>query len=158
MGLWIVIGVCVALVGVVMLVNYSRAATRLPSPSPDAGFVAWEDEDDDRPETGYLLPVAGESFDNPDGSSRQAILRRAKPNQPVTLRRELDNPHSDTAVAVHVPGGQIGYISSRHSEWISDWLDTDVAVAVRLHSLHGGTRDKPSLGAVIHIERLDREC
>jgi hypothetical protein len=48
----------------------------------------------------YPVPVAGESFGNPDGSSRQAEIAQLKSGEPVNLIREPDNPHDPNAIRV----------------------------------------------------------
>ena len=61
--------------------------------------------------------IAGVTFPNLDGSSRQVALCRCKPMQLLVLKWERDNPVSQTAVAVHLETGeQLGYLQSRLGE------------------------------------------
>jgi len=67
------------------------------------------------PKQTFTTRVAGVSFNNPDGTSRQAIITKCKPGQPVKLVREKDNPYSktNTTIAVYTKSGeQLGYIPS----------------------------------------------
>jgi hypothetical protein len=58
--------------------------------------------------------IAGVTFPNLDGSSRQVALCRCKPMQLLVLKWERDNPISQTAVAMHLETGeQLGYLESR---------------------------------------------
>ena len=78
----------------------------------------------------YTIKVVGESFDNPDGTSRQKIIEQCKIGNPVSLVREPNNRYDPNAVGVHVTGrGQIGYVSSENAEWMADVLDKGVEVS-----------------------------
>jgi hypothetical protein len=59
--------------------------------------------------------IAGISFPNPDGTSRQAVLTRCKRMQGLAFKWEENNPVSRTAIAVHRvdTGEQLGYLESR---------------------------------------------
>ena len=59
--------------------------------------------------------IAGVSFPNPDGTSRQAVLARCKRMQGLAFKWEENNPVSRTAIAVHRvdTGEQLGYLESR---------------------------------------------
>jgi len=59
--------------------------------------------------------IAGVSFPNLDGSSRQAALARSKRMQGLAFQWEKDNPVSRTAMAVHRidTGEQLGYLEAR---------------------------------------------
>jgi hypothetical protein len=59
--------------------------------------------------------IAGVSFPNLDGSSRQDALARCKRMEGLTFQWEENNPVSRTAIAVHRvdTGEQLGYLESR---------------------------------------------
>lgn len=72
------------------------------------------------PYEGRFQSVAGETFSNPDGASRQSILKKAKPGQEVYLIAEPTNQYDSNAVAVYLDAGggdtaQIGYLPREHS-------------------------------------------
>lgn len=72
----------------------------------------------------YLLIGVGERFANPDGSSRQDELGRCFAGEPIQLRREPLNPRDPFAVALFsARGGQIGYLSREHAEWLAPLID-----------------------------------
>ncbi len=67
---------------------------------------------------GHFLGVAGESFNNPNGTSRQQIIGKLKRATAVHLACEPDNQYDREAVMVLVPRGgtadQIGYLPRGH--------------------------------------------
>jgi hypothetical protein len=67
---------------------------------------------------GHFLGVAGESFNNPDGTSRQKIIKAIEPGNVAYLMVEPDNEHDGQAVRVLVPhegmAAQIGYLPRDH--------------------------------------------
>jgi hypothetical protein len=98
----------------------------------------------------YRIAVAGESFRNDDGTSRQKLLAKAKPWMDVDLEPESDNPHDTEAVAVWIVGlGQVGYLPSGHG--LFDDVETGL-VEAKIDQLTGGTVDKPSHGLVLEIQ------
>jgi hypothetical protein len=59
----------------------------------------------------YFGHIAGESFRNNDGTSRQAIIRRCHVGEVLRLEPEPSNPHDANAMRVlRMPGEQIGYL------------------------------------------------
>ena len=71
-------------------------------------------DDKDKFEKWFLTEVAGASFNNSDGSSRQEILSRCERAESLILKWERDNPVSKEAVSVcRANGEQIGYLNSR---------------------------------------------
>ena len=98
----------------------------------------------------FLCAVAGESFTNPDGGRRQDILADCSIGEVMVLEPEPGNRYDREAVKVlrEKTGEQIGYLPRDHG------LFDDVEegrVRAMLFSVHGGTREKPSRGAVLQI-------
>ncbi len=58
----------------------------------------------------FQTRVAGVSFNNEDGSSRQALLKGMQNDDPIILEREPDNPYDSNAIRVVAQKGCIGYI------------------------------------------------
>jgi hypothetical protein len=59
----------------------------------------------------FFSNVAGESYRNADGSSRQAIIPRCRVGEFLHLEHEPDNPHDINAIRVlRQTGEQIGYL------------------------------------------------
>ena len=79
----------------------------------DRRICAWLDQNK-RIERYLFTHIAGVTFPNIDGSSRQVTLCRCKPMQLIVLKWERNNPVSETAVAVYLESGeQLGYLPSR---------------------------------------------
>lgn len=59
--------------------------------------------------------VAGVTFRNPDGMSRQDIFERLQGDEPLKLVWEPNTPYrkSGNAVAVYSPLGQVGYLPEK---------------------------------------------
>src|SRR5690349_2849755 len=87
----------------------------------------------------FFSKIAGVSFDNADGSSRQALLAHCGVGERLHLVREAENPHDDEAVAVHrTSGGQLGYITERANDSVAVWLDDGVRVVAFICQINGG--------------------
>ena len=57
--------------------------------------------------------IAGVSFPNPDGSSRQEIIPTLEPGQELTLKREPKNKFDKNAIAIYAGKKQVGYIPAK---------------------------------------------
>jgi hypothetical protein len=89
----------------------------------------------------FFSKIAGVSFTNPDGSSRQAALARCRAGENLRLVREADNPHDDEAVAVYSRHGeQLGYVTERANDSVAIWLDDETRVRRSSRRLPAGTR------------------
>jgi hypothetical protein len=114
----------------------------------------------------FKVGVAGESFSNADGISRQMLIKFAcRRGCKIELRREPNNKHDSDAVAVWARRkawfglvtyeGQIGYIpADRVLDEISSWIDRGGNVEARLHQVNGGTRGRKSRGVVIECRKV----
>ncbi len=107
----------------------------------------------------YFSAVAGESFDNPNGTSRQKILSRCASGEAIELVHERGNRHDRWAVQVlRKSGEQIGYLPREQSkDFVARMQRGDVYVA-GLVEVTGGTREKPSRGAVLYILEAPAGC
>ncbi|GEM_PF-2412672 len=86
----------------------------------------------------FELGVAGESFDNDDGSSRQEILRRCTLGEPIYL---IHQPHPQDKNAVKVcraNGEQIGWIRKEQSSEFANILKRGDPVDAEISKLLGG--------------------
>ncbi len=100
----------------------------------------------------YTIPVAGESFDNHDGTSRQKIIKSMRLADPVTLLREPDNPYDRNAIAVHHASGQIGYVSRDNAKWLAEVIDGGREVRALVLSMDTAETERgPLLGVVLRI-------
>jgi HIRAN domain len=99
----------------------------------------------------HNLNIVGESFDNPDGASRQLEIKRCREGESVTLRAEPENKFSDQAIAVFsCRNVQIGYIGSEHCEWVAR-LMRNPDFEAEIGWISGSKRGKPSRGIVLSI-------
>jgi hypothetical protein len=97
--------------------------------------------------------IAGVSFNNDDGSSRQQIIRKfCKEGDQLTLKREPNNPYGrGNAIAVHLPTGpQLGYIEHGLSRDLAPKIDVGTRLRVTVAAVTG--IDKSALGVDIAIE------
>lgn len=74
---------------------------------------------------GHALRVVGESFDNPNGTSRQQIIATTELGTMAFLLPEPDNPHDPNAVRVFVSRGgqataQIGFLPRGQDDVVDD--------------------------------------
>jgi hypothetical protein len=75
----------------------------------------------------FYSKVAGVSFENKDGTSRQSLILQCKKYDRIVLVPEPENPHGSTAVRVeNASGTQLGYlphsVSVEHSGQIDQWM------------------------------------
>ncbi|HEY8593278.1 MAG TPA: HIRAN domain-containing protein [Sphingomicrobium sp.] len=101
----------------------------------------------------YPIGIVGESFNNEDGSSRQAELARCKDGESVRLVRDPENSHDANCVkVVSKRGVQIGNIS-RSDDWIASRMDSGKPITAKILSV--GTGERNLLGAVIEVSTED---
>lgn len=104
----------------------------------------------------FLLGVAGESHPNRDGSSRQAIIRRCRRGDTVTLEPEPDNPYDNLAVKVVHAAGQVGYLPAGHG--LTRAIRKGYVTANIYRVTGGGWFLAPKFRAVVlEITRTDRD-
>lgn len=93
--------------------------------------------------------VAGVTYDNPDGTGRQDLIRQCRAGDRLRLRREPDNRYDSNAVAVGTDSGaQIGYLSSNLAAELAPLLDRGGRVDVEISEVTGGG-DERALGVNI---------
>ena len=80
--------------------------------------------------------VAGVSFTNYDGKSRQEIIQRAvRRRMQLVLRPELNNPVVPGAIAVLTPNGeQIGYLKADLGDQVRRWVQFGYGVSAQILS------------------------
>ncbi|WP_312723972.1 HIRAN domain-containing protein [Stutzerimonas kunmingensis] len=105
-----------------------------------------------QPSSQFVCAVVGESHKNRDGESRQSLIKRlVKVGMPAQLIHEPDNPADKNAVAVFVAGKQIGYLKRDVAKWHVKRMDRGDEASAIVHGVHGGTRDKPSIGVTLEV-------
>lgn len=104
----------------------------------------------------FFLGVAGESHANRDGTSRQAIIRRCRAGDAVTLEPEPDNPYDNLAMKVMHAAGQVGYLPAGHG--LTRAVKRGVATATIYRTTGGGWFLAPKTrGVVLQITRSDQD-
>ena len=101
----------------------------------------------------FYSSVVGVSHKNPDGSDRQAHIKKyCKAGAPLTLEREPQNPHDPNAIAVLCNGVQIGYLRGRMAQEYAESIDDgQIEMTARVKEVTGGTAGRESLGVNIVV-------
>lgn len=100
----------------------------------------------------FHLAVHGESFENPDGTSRQEIIRHCAVGEAVMLVPEPTNQFDRLAVKVcRRSGEQIGYLPMGHG--LSTAIKAGRVTAV-IDAVRGGEGKKQSRGVVLRVARI----
>lgn len=92
--------------------------------------------------------IAGVSFTNDDGQSRQYLLRHVKAGDGVLLQRQWDNDYDPNAIAVLHAAGQIGFIPAKVA---ANMVRQHFHTAAVVKQVHGGSERAPTLGCEISI-------
>lgn len=98
--------------------------------------------------------VAGVSFNNDDGTSRQEILKRCTTGESIRLIHAPMPGHEFAVKVLRENGEQLGYIPSEDAEDVESWVNSANKVTAKIKKITGGTQDKPTVGCVIEI-RID---
>ena len=100
----------------------------------------------------FYSKVAGVSHKNPDGTSRQAALRGSWEDRPLILKREPNNPHDPSTIAVFTEDvEQLGYINSDLAEDLAPQMDRGVNISAAISEITGGDKNRKTLGCNILI-------
>ena len=100
------------------------------------------------------IRVVGVTFPNPDGSSRQAVIKVIEEAQAISLRREPENEYDPNAIVVETQDGeQCGYIPRDYAQMYAPLLDklSRSTWPGKVKKILGGY-DEKSWGLVISIE------
>ena len=98
-----------------------------------------------------VFDVVGESHHNRNGTSRQDILAKCNPGDPVRLLHEANNPADPNAVAVNTAYGMVGYLKREDAAEVAPLLDAGLAPDCCIYELRGGIPDYPSYGVQISV-------
>jgi hypothetical protein len=97
--------------------------------------------------TWQMVRVAGVSYSNSDGVSRQDCIRQWSPGDKVWLERDLNNIHDANAVRVMTEHGQLGFLPRGLSARLTD---TDLTL-VRIKGASKGAASNGLLGCSIQL-------
>lgn len=100
--------------------------------------------------------MAGVSFANRDGSSRQKPLKRVKARDPIELRREAQNPFDPNAIGVwwadkKAQVHQLGYVPRHLARLLAPLLDRGLVVEASVARKTGGG-PLPLVGARLRLD------
>ncbi len=102
----------------------------------------------------FYNSIAGVTFSNPDGRSRQDIIRRSvRVGIPLSLRFEDNNPVDKDAVALFTPDGdQVGYLKQRTAWDVRDHIKRERHVEAVVAEVRGATPEFPKLAVIIQVK------
>jgi len=90
------------------------------------------------PQQRFRTSIVGVTFSNPDGSSRQSLVRQLRRGEAVTLVRDADNAYDKCAIAVHnSAGSQLGFLPAGDVR-LADHLDSGGAATATVVAVTGG--------------------
>lgn len=129
----------------------------LPDDTPLAELERIEADDREQREASrppvrhFYTKVVGVTFQNDDGSDRQAIIARCSPFETLVAEHE-DNPHDPNAMRVCTQGGdQIGHLSREVAADLRRKMQRDFNCAVIATQITGGTARRPTLGVNVLV-------
>ncbi len=109
----------------------------------------------------FKTKVVGVTFDNLDGSSRQAAISRVKPENRLQLAWNPSDPHDSNAILVfgkgtmsHLEGDTcIGHLKADLAADVVDWINSDdiVGIYAEVSKILGGTEESPTYGCLIEL-------
>ena len=95
----------------------------------------------------FYTKVAGVSHRNDDGTYRQRIIRRCRPQERLVLDHDERNPHDPNAVRVcRQSGEQVGFLNAELAEEVVSAAREGYRYAAFVKNITGGTEDRPTLG------------
>lgn len=94
--------------------------------------------------------VAGVSFNNDDGSSRQEILSRMSKRRKLRFRDAATEEHPNAITVHNVKGEQLGFLPSEISEYIRSMKIDPADLSGEVFSVNQN-KDRSSLGCLIDI-------
>ena len=95
--------------------------------------------------------VAGVSYKNTDGSSRQAILGRVRSGDTITLVRDPFNQYDKNAIKVMVIGQQVGWIGRHLSGDLAALMDKGHIITGKVTKKTGFENDKWGCNIALYI-------
>lgn len=101
----------------------------------------------------YATKIVGVTHKNEDGTKRQDLIQKLRPDEPLILKREPDNPFGDTAIAIYnTSEQQLGYIPSGDYR-LADYMDGGDKVSAKVLNVTGGYSYKENYGCNILITK-----
>ena len=105
--------------------------------------------------------VVGVTFDNLDGSGRQAAISRLKPENQLQLAWNPSDPYDSNAILVFGKGTMsqlegdtcIGHLKADLAADVVGWINSDdiIGIYAELSEILGGTEELPTYGCLIEL-------
>jgi hypothetical protein len=84
----------------------------------------------------YSIGLAGESFRNKDGTSRQSEIKKCHAGERVTLVRDRDNKYDSNAIlCVSSRGIGLGMVKGDHTTWLAPKVDSG-SITAKIDYIH----------------------
>ena len=100
----------------------------------------------------FFSKISGVTHANPDGTNRQALIRRyCRPGLTLTLRRDLNNEFDRHAVEIWLDDHWLGYATRESAKSIANHLDAGLHASATITQLTGDTKTNPTLGVNIEV-------
>ena len=105
---------------------------------------------------GFTSTVAGVTFRNQDGTSREMFIRQLREGQSLELGKVQVKGHPN-AIGIFIGRGkQVGFIPKDLAAEMTDDFARGDRFLCYVDQLTGGTTDKPTRGVVVRIEHYRR--
>ena len=136
----------------------------VPSRRPQQQQVALKEIFCKRKDEDYIqqfnTPAIGTEYSNPDGSDRQASIKKLKKGEKVRLIWQTESPDNrDVVYLVRKGRGEeifmpdcFGRLNDKAAADVIRWLNQDnIVTSAKVVKIVGGTRKRPKLGCVIEL-------
>ncbi len=102
-----------------------------------------------------LSRIVGVTGTNPDGSRRQALIKKCKLGERLILEREPGNSSDPNAIRIHnLRGEQLGYVAARLATTLAPLIDQGDRVETEVFEFTGGGWFSRKAPGVIIIARI----
>ncbi len=108
----------------------------------------------------FRTAAVGTGYGNPDGSDRQAALKKLKADEKIRLIWDVGSP-SNRQIVYLVRSGRtrklsmadcFGRLNDKVAADVVQWLNRDnITTSARVVKIVGGTRKRPELGCVLEL-------
>lgn len=112
----------------------------------------------------FYTKLSGVTAKNADGTDRQSFIKTlVKPDMPLILIKEPNNPHDHNAIGVHVKVRafiffsaviQIGYLSASVAEELSEFIAKGGSVTGKVTQITGGIGKEQAAGVNVLLRKI----
>jgi hypothetical protein len=136
----------------------------IPSKKPKTEHVDLKEIDCLRKDSDFVrqfrTAAVGTAYGNPDGSDRQAALKKLKADEKIRLIWDAGSPSNRQIVYLVCSGRTrklsmadcFGRLNDKVAADVVQWLNRDnITTSARVVKIVGGTRKRPELGCVLEL-------